>query len=267
MTQSFIGRLITFEVYFIIKRARISASESDPNMQTIQVRTTQNVFIHYPLASVGDRILGYLLDRLILILYSIAIVTLFIQVKMEVVWIWWVILGIPWLFYSFAFEILMDGQTPGKRAMNVKVIRLNGTPATIGDYLLRWIFAFVDLYILSGAIAVVVIAAGGKGQRVGDVVAGTSVIKLIQQKEITASDIFVAPSVEYTPTFTEVIHLNERDIELIQRALEVNRDHGNSQPVMAITERIKSLLGVQTDLPPVKFLYTVVKDFQHITSK
>jgi uncharacterized RDD family membrane protein YckC len=236
-------------------------------MQTIQVRTTQNVFIHYPLASVGDRILGYLLDRLILVLYTVALAALFIQVKMEVVWVWMLTLGVPWLFFSLAFEILMDGQTPGKRAMNVKVIRLNGTPATIGDYLLRWIFSLVDFSILSGAIAVIVIAAGGKGQRVGDVVAGTSVVKLIQQKEITANDIFVSPAVEYTPTFTQVIHLNERDIELIQRALEVNRDQGNSQPMMAVTERIKSLLGVQTDLPPVKFLYTVVKDFQHLTSR
>jgi uncharacterized RDD family membrane protein YckC len=236
-------------------------------MQTIQVRTTQNVFIHYPLASVGDRILGYLLDRLILFLYTVALVTLFIQVKMEVVWVWMLTLGVPWLFFSLAFEILMDGQTPGKRAMNVKVIRLNGTPATLGDYLLRWIFSLVDFSILSGAIAVIVIAAGGKGQRVGDVVAGTSVVKLIQQKEITANDIFVSPAAEYTPMFTQVIHLNERDIELIQRALEVNRDQGNSQPMMAVTERIKSMLGVQTDLPPVKFLYTVVKDFQHLTSR
>jgi uncharacterized RDD family membrane protein YckC len=236
-------------------------------MQTIQVRTTQNVFIQYPLASVGDRILAYLLDRVILGLYSVAIVVLFININMEVIWIWLIVIGFPWMFYYLFFEILMDGQTPGKRAMSIKVIRLDGTPATIGDYLLRWIFSFIDFYILSGAIAVIVVAAGGKGQRLGDVVAGTSVIKLIQQKEITASDVFVTAEAEYTPTFPQVVHLNERDIELIQRALEVNRDQGNSQPVMAITERIKTLLGVQTDLPPVKFLYTVVKDFQHLTSR
>jgi hypothetical protein len=132
---------------------------------------------------------------------------------------------------------------------------------------LRWIFSFIDFYVLSGAIAVIVVAVGGKGQRIGDVVAGTSVIKLIKQNEISASDIFVIPEIEYVPTFPQVVHLTERDIELIQRALEVNRDQGNVQPVMAVTERIKSLLGVQTDLPPVKFLYIVVKDFQHLTSR
>jgi len=236
-------------------------------MQTIKVRTTQNVFIHYPVASVGDRILGYLLDRLILALYTIAVVALFLNIDMEVIWIWLVVIGFPWMFYHLFFEILMDGQTPGKRAMNIKVIRLDGTPASIGDYLLRWIFSFIDFYVLSGAIAVIVVAVGGKGQRIGDVVAGTSVIKLIKQNEITANDIFVTPETEYVPTFPQVVHLNERDIELIQRALEVNRDQANIQPVMAVTERIKSLLGVQTDLPPVKFLYIVVKDFQHLTSR
>ena len=49
--------------------------------------------------------------------------------------------------------------------MKIKVVRLNGTPATVGDYLLRWVFSLVDFYVLSGAIALVAVAMGGKGQR------------------------------------------------------------------------------------------------------
>jgi len=236
-------------------------------MQTIQVRTTQNVSIQYPLASVGDRILAYLIDRLILTLYTIALVVLFRQLKLEGMWIWIISVAAPWILYSLIFEILMNGQTPGKRAMDIKVIRLNGTQASIGDYVLRWILSFVDFYVLGGAIAVIIIAAGGKGQRLGDVVAGTSVVKLIQQREITASDIFVSTTQEYVPTFREVLQLNDRDIELIQRALEVNRNLGNDQPVLAAAQRVKALLNIQTDMPPVKFLYTVVKDFQHLASR
>ncbi len=236
-------------------------------MQSIKVRTTQNVFIEYPIASVGDRILAFLLDRLILIAYTIFIFALFVNANMEVAWIWMMTLGLPWLFYHLLFEIFMNGQSPGKRVMKIKVVRLDGTPPTIGNYIMRWIFSFIDYYFLSGVIAVVVVAMGGKGQRLGDVVAGTSVVKLIQQKEITSREIFVAPEETYVPTFTQVIQLTENDIELIQRALEVNRDHGNSQPLMVVTERIKSLLGIQTDLPPIKFLYTIIKDFNHITSK
>jgi uncharacterized RDD family membrane protein YckC len=236
-------------------------------MQTIQVRTTQNVFIHYPLASVGDRILAYLLDTLILIVYAIAVGLLLIYGEIESYWVWILLLGLPWLLYALLFEIFMDGQTPGKRVLNIKVIRLDGTPASIGDYTLRWVFALIDLKFLSGAIAVILIAAGGKGQRLGDMVAGTSVIKQTEQKEITAQEVFVVADTEYQPVFAQAIQLNESDIDLIQRALEVNRDLGNSKPMLAVTEKLRTQLGIQTDMPPVKLLYTLIKDFNHLTSR
>ncbi len=236
-------------------------------MQTIQVRTTQNVFIHYPLASVGDRILAYLLDQIILIVYSIAVGVLLYNMDVDQWWIRSLIIGLPWLLYSVLFEIFMNGQSPGKSVLNIKVIRLNGTPPTVGDYILRWIFRFIDFWIFSGAVAVILIAVGGKGQRLGDVVAGTSVVKLIEQKEITAKEVFVTADVAYAPIFGQATQLNEKDIEIIQRALEVNRNLGNPKPMLAVTEKIKIQLGIQTDLPPIKFLYTLIKDFNHLTSQ
>jgi uncharacterized RDD family membrane protein YckC len=233
----------------------------------VHVRTTQNVFIHYPVASVGDRIIAYLIDQLILIVFVIAMVVFYINLKMEIIWVWVVTVGGPYLLYSVLFEIFMDGQTPGKRAIHIKVLRLNGTPATVGDYLFRWIFAFVDIQILSGVIAVLMITIGGKGQRLGDLVAGTTVVKLIEEKEITASEVFIQRDEAYTPTFPQAVQLTEHDIELIQRALEANRDSGNTKPVLAVTEKVKTITGIQTDLPPVKFLYTLIKDFQHLTSR
>jgi uncharacterized RDD family membrane protein YckC len=235
-------------------------------MQTVRVRTTQNVFIDYPTASIGDRILAHLLDRLILILYSVAIVAVLLNSEVEEWYIWLILLGFPWLFFNLAFEIFMNGQSPGKQVMKIKVVRLDGTPPTIGDYLLRWIFSFLDYYVLSGAIAVVIIAMGGKGQRLGDIVAGTAVVKLAEQKEISAKEIFVTTDEDHIPTFSQVSQLSSNDIELIQRALEVNREQGNIQPVMILTEKIKSMLAIQSDMPPVKFLYTIIKDYNWLTA-
>jgi uncharacterized RDD family membrane protein YckC len=235
-------------------------------MQTIRVRTTQNVFIDYALASIGDRILAYLIDRVILILYSVALLAVLAQAGINNVWIWIVFLGLPWLGYSLAFEVLMNGQTPGKRVMNIQVVKLDGTPATIGSYLLRWIFALVDFYIMSGVVAVVCIAMGEKGQRVGDVVANTTVVKVGSQQEIASSDIFITPEVTHTPTFTQVAELNDRDIELIHRALDAMRHHDNDEPVLLITEKIKSRLGIQSNLSAVEFLNTIVKDYGMLMS-
>jgi len=235
-------------------------------MQTVRVRTTQNVLIDYQVASIGDRILGHLIDRLILIAYSVAVVAALADRDVDLWYLWLLLLGIPWMFYSLLFEVFMNGQTPGKQLMKIKVMRLNGTPATVGDFLFRWMFSIVDFYILSGAIALVAVAIGGKGQRIGDMVAGTLVVKLIEQREISAKEVFVAAEETHVPTFTQVTQLSDKDIELIQRALEVNRDQGNGQPVMVITEKIKMLLGIQTDLPPVKFLYTIIKDYNSLTT-
>lgn len=235
-------------------------------MQTIRVRTTQNVFIHYPLGSIGDRIVAYLIDRLILVLYCAAVVVALISLSVELWWVYVILLGIPFVFYGLFFEIFMDGQTPGKRVIKIKVVRLDGTQATIGDYLFRWLFSIID-FQLSGAVAVITIAMNGKGQRLGDLVAGTTVVKLVEQREITASDIFITSEETYQPTFEQVTRLSARDIEVIQRALETASRQGNMQPVILVSERIRSLLGIQTDLAHTEFLYAVVKDFNHLTSR
>jgi len=235
-------------------------------MQIIRVRTTQNVFIDYPVGSVGDRILAYLLDRLILIIYSVAALAVFVKLDNEPSYLWLIVFGVPWLFYSVLFEIFMNGQTPGKKVLKIKVVRLDGTPATIGDYILRWIFAFVYIFILSGAVAVVMVAMGGKGQRLGDVVAGTAVVKLSEHEHVSSQKVFVEAEENYTPVLSQVVNLSDHDIALIQRALEANRDQGNIQPVMVITDKIKSLLKIESDMPPVKFLYTIIKDYQTITA-
>jgi uncharacterized RDD family membrane protein YckC len=236
-------------------------------MQTIRVRTTQNVFIEYPLASIGDRILAYLVDLAFLTLYSIAVVVslLALEIEDDGWYLWLFPLTLPWLFYSLFFEILMNGQTPGKKFLKVQVVKLDGTPPSIGSYLLRWLFAVVDL-LLYGVVAIIVIAAGGKGQRLGDVVAGTSVIKLTPKENITAKEIFTSTEDQYVTTFPGALSLSDTDIELIQRALEVNRNQGNMQPVLILDKKIKEMLNIESDLPPVKFLYTIIKDHQVLSA-
>lgn len=236
-------------------------------MQTVTVRTTQNVFIEYPLASLGDRILAYFIDTLIILAYYILMAILLFSTSTFSIAIFMGALLIPAFLYHLFFEIFMNGQSPGKRQMNIKIVRLDGTPPTIGNYIIRWLLRLIEIDLLSGAVAMVTIAINGKGQRVGDIAAGTTVVRLTQQREVSAKEVFTLTDEEYTPVFQQASILNDQDIEVIQQALEVNRDAGNNQPVLAVTEKIKSTLGIQTDLPPVKFLYTIVKDYGHLTSK
>ena len=235
-------------------------------MQTVTVRTTQNVFIEYPVASLGDRILAYFVDTLVIIGYYILIFLILVGTQMFSITILIAFIIIPAFLYHLTFEIIMNGQSPGKRQLNIKVVRMDGTPPTIGNYIIRWLFRLIEIDLLSGAVAMVTIAANGKGQRLGDLAAGTAVVRLARQAEISAEQVFTKVEDDYQPVFQQVSNLNDQDMELIQQALEVNRASGNIQPVLAVTEKIKSTMGIQSDLPPVKFLYTIVKDYGHLTS-
>src|SRR5690606_23107781 len=117
-----------------------------------------------------------------------------------------------------------------------------------------------------GAVAMVTIAANGKGQRLGDIAAGTTVVKLVPQHATSSDAVFTQVESDYQPSFLEVQQLSDNDIEMIQQALAVNLEQGNIRPVTLLTEKVKSLLGIESDLPPVKFLYTIVKDYSYVTS-
>ena len=237
-------------------------------METIRVRTTQNVFIEYPIASLGDRIIAFFIDAIILTVYQI--ICYFILDKLDMKWNTTanvLAYTLPFLLYHPLFEIFMNGQSPGKLIMRIKVVSMDGSSPTIGAYVMRWLFRFVEILMLRGALAMVTIAANGKGQRLGDLAAGTAVVKLISQQATTASEVFTLVEDEYQPVYNEVLELTDFDIELMQQALTSSRDSGNPNPVNQLAEKVKSFLGVQSEMPPVKFLYTIIKDYSFLTSQ
>lgn len=235
-------------------------------METIRVRTTQNVFIEHPIASLGDRMLAYLIDALILTAYNFLCFFILEEYTFSTT-VSVLIISVPFLLYHPVFEILMNGQSPGKRQMRIKVVSLDGSSPTIGAYLMRWLFRLVEVFALRGALAIVTIAASGKGQRLGDVAAGTSVVKLVRQEATSSDTVFASAEEGYEPSFPQAAQLNDHDLSTIYEALEVSRDTGNSVPVTLLTDKVKSVLGIESDLPPVKFLYTIIKDHNQLVSR
>ena len=81
--------------------------------------------------------------------------------------------------YFILFEAIWSGQTPGKRLMKLRVIREDGRPVRFFEVFVRNLLrVFVDFMPLpSYAIGVVSIVFSSQSKRIGDVVAGTVVIK------------------------------------------------------------------------------------------
>ena len=228
-------------------------------MQTIQIQTAQNVFIEYQPAGVGDRILAYLIDYIIKVAYGVIIIMLFTYAATglrsqqtgsdAVAVVVLIILLLPLMFYSLVLEIIMNGQTIGKRAMNIKVVKLDGTQPSVGAYLLRWLCRIIDVGFLSGVVAIIVIATSTKGQRLGDMAAGTTVITLKRRVTLAQTRLPETPS-DYEPVYPEVARLGDRDAEIIRETLQTYQRNGNDPQLAAsLAGKLKTLLNITSDQP------------------
>lgn len=247
--------IINFEIY--VKIARV---------QSVNIRTTQNVAIDYEIASLGDRILAFLIDGVIQAVYMITVFWILIKLDINSNWVA-TAFYLPAFFYHLVCEISFNGQSFGKKQMNIKVVRLDGTPPTIGGYIFRWIVRPIDITLFSGGLAVLFIAITDNSQRLGDLAAGTSVVKVAKEIKVTSHQLINNLTSDYQPLFPEVTQLGEKEIAIIKDALKANKEHANIKPVLAVTAKVKEHLNVETDMPAIKFLYTILKDYSHYTSQ
>ncbi|HEX2995458.1 MAG TPA: RDD family protein, partial [Anaerolineales bacterium] len=116
--------------------------------ETLDIQTPENVAFGYQVAGIGSRFLASLLDTLLIGLLQIIVVvvaTLIINALEDVTaalstWIiaiFSLILAIFYWGYYVFFEMLWNGQSPGKRWVGLRVIRTDGTPITLSEALIR----------------------------------------------------------------------------------------------------------------------------------
>ena len=235
-------------------------------MQTIEVRTTQNVSIQYAIAGIGDRIGAYLLDAILIMTYIIIAVLILDLLSLNQIWLQG-LLYLPAFFYHLICEALFDGQSIGKRQFKLKVVRLDGKPVTLGNYILRWMLRIIDIGVSSGAVALLSIAVTKEGQRLGDLAAGTTVIKMTPRKRASTQNIIERIESDYEPVYLEASRLTSKDIQLIREALASYKSTGNARPIAVLNEKIKEHLGITSDMPPVTLLYTILKDYSYLNSR
>lgn len=232
----------------------------------ISIQTTQNVTIEHDKAGVGNRVLAFMIDLAIIILFSLAIGYIMDNVGwFESQWIN-ILFYFPVFFYDLYMEILNHGQSVGKMALGLRVVRLDGTSPTIGGYILRWILRPIDV-MLSGSIAIICIALTENGQRLGDIAAGTTVVKLRKTEKVSRLQLVEKMEENYEPHFPEVKALTDKEVNLIKDCLRMQADHTNSKPVVMMTEKVKEKLNIESDMRPTQFLYTILRDHTFYTTR
>jgi len=237
-------------------------------MENLSISTTQNVDIDYQLASVGDRIIANLIDGFIKVSYGfIASLLSFGMNDAEPQW-WLILVMLPVIFYNLLCDLFLSGQTFGKMVMKIKVVRIDGGELNFGACFIRWIFRIVDILFTYGICALLTVILSGKGQRVGDMAAKTTVLK-INPKGSLGATAYVAIEEDYQPMYPEVSKLSDQDLQTIKEVLLVaarDRAYSNGAPhplVLKTKEVVVKKMGIETKQPSKDFLNSILKDYNY----
>lgn len=205
------------------------------------IETPERVPLHFALASIGNRFLACAIDHTIqalalgLILLLSLILSSFVTIQNFISsapkWVGAIMLILLFLVFSsyFAFfEWLWSGQTPGKRWLKLRVIREDGRPITFWEATVRNLIRFFDIMPYPFySIGLISVFSTTRDQRIGDMVAGTVVIREREEQAPAFSQVFATPvsdpalrrsfkPVEFTASLSS---LTESEIQVVETFL------------------------------------------------
>ena len=246
-------------------------------MSQIAINSSQNVNINFNIANIGERIAAFMIDMAIKSAYYIVIYLLFFRVfnlgivldKMDN----WsaaavmIVITFPIQIYTLVCESMMEGQTFGKKLLQIKVVKIDGYQASFGDYLIRWFFRLIDMGIIFIGFFSMVISRNN--QRLGGIVSGTAVISLKNKINISHT-ILENLKEDYVPTFPQVIALSDNDVRIIKENFLKAQKVNDQVIIRKLGDKIKQILKLEIDktrMTERQFIDTVIKDYNFYTGK
>jgi uncharacterized RDD family membrane protein YckC len=140
------------------------------------VETPEGIDLHFPVAGPVSRTLAWVIDLLIRSVAYIVMAIVLLPAGKTGIGLFLIFTFIMEWFYPVLFEVLRDGQTPGKSSMNIKVIHDDGTPVGWGASMIRNLLRVADFLPLFYGFGLVTMFLNSNFKRLGDLAAGTLVI-------------------------------------------------------------------------------------------
>ena len=248
--------------------------------ETLVIETPERVPLAFALASIGNRFLAAAIDHFIQY-FSIAIIlyifilalglgetsdaSLIGEITREAPK-WMIAIMIIILFLLFAgyfilFEWLWNGQTPGKRLLKLRVIREDGRPITLWEAIARNLLRVFDatpgFFVPIYSVGLIAVFLSNRDQRVGDIFAGTVVIRERSDEAPTFDETFSNPIADAafrrvqkrTDFRADVISLTAAEIEVVESFLRRRWD---------LTERQRLWMAWRIALP---LMYKLKPDY------
>jgi len=210
------------------------------------------------LATLGDRIVAFLIDLFFMIVYAFVVAVMVPLLGYEDDLYYKLLF--PLIFYSLLFEFLRNGQSPGKKFRKISVMKLDGTPPGFGNLLLRWMLRFVDIFSFYGILGMLVIANSKNNQRIGDMLAGTCVIKMRTDEK----DSLIGRTPDGRVRIESVLRLNDEMVAQLNIAIKMYKEE--NEDISLLVDKLKVELNVVSDLSDIEFLNAVVEDYVDSTN-
>jgi len=177
--------------------------------ETIDIQTPENVAFGYRVAGIGSRFLATLVDTLIITLLQVVTVVSLVLIlnaldasilgnaSAWVIALFGLLLFVFYWGYYIFFEMLWNGQSPGKRWTGLRVIRSDGTPITLSESLIRNLVRIIDFLPATYGIGVVTMFIDKQSRRLGDLAANTLVVH--DRAPITIQELSVKRALHLRP--------------------------------------------------------------------
>jgi len=237
-------------------------------MDHFQIETAQNVNIVQNAAGVGDRILAFIIDAFIIFAYII--IMMFVlgitDFNEDIIWLFMLAIGLPIMLYHLLWEMFWDGRSPGKAVMKLRVVKLDGSKPAFSNYLLRWLIRIIDISITSGSLAVVTILLNGRGQRLGDVAATTTVITEKKTVHFSQTILMDLPD-DYKPTYSQVTVFTDAEMQTIKSVFTSAKYKGNHNVILKLSDQLSKVMDITFEGTPIRFVDTVIKDYNYYTQQ
>ncbi len=257
-------------------------------MPVIQIATPFNIDIEFEIAEFHKRLLAYLVDFVLLIVYMFSMLYLLyggFRVGEGSRGMVMIVLVIPTLFYTLVSEVIMNGQTIGKKILHIKVVSLDGGEPTLGQYLLRWFMRFYEwgfiiftlfwsngftgvLWLIIGGItSIIIIVISSKSQRLGDIVAGTVVVNTRSNLTVNDTIFMNVTGTNYQVKFPEVMRLSDRDINTIKNVISQSAKTNHYDMCNRVAFKVQGVLKVATDMYAIDFLEKIMEDYNYLSTR
>lgn len=229
----------------------------------VTITTAEGVTIELPLAGIGSRAIAALADQAIKVLLTIGVIaalgggtelfdafdgpadregSFFVALAVAFVAIFLVNFG-----YDVAFETLASGRTPGKRWTGLRVVRNGGGPVTFGSSAVRNLVRIVDSLPGAYAIGLIAVIVSSKNQRLGDMAAGTLVVRERTAPIPTAAPPWEIPrAMAEAPPAMDVSAVTGEELATIRSFLERRSSltpNARSKLAWELSERLKPRVG------------------------